>query len=90
MTNGTTGQYYNVYQILVPAAADAESQSFRMIMLQPQATHASLANALAEDPRNLALGNFGNLVTEWVIYARITYVTSAGDANAGKCRIATG
>ncbi len=90
MTNWVTGRYYNVYQILVPCTADSDSQSFRMIFLQPQATHTSLANALIEDPRSLNLGNFANLATEWVIYARITYVTSAWDTNAGKCRIATG
>ncbi len=90
LTNWVTWRWYNVYQILVPCTADSDSQSFRMIMLQPQATHTSLANALAEDARSLNLGNFANLATEWVIYARITYVTSAWDANAGKCRIATG
>ncbi len=89
MTNWINNRWYNIYQILVPCTADSDSQSFRMIFLQPQATHTSLANALAEDPRVLNLGNFANLATEWVIYARITYVTSTGDTNAGKCRIAT-
>jgi hypothetical protein len=90
MTNWINNRWYNVYQILIPATADSESQSFRMIMLQPQAAHTSLANALAEDVRSLVLWDFENLATEWVIYARITYVTSSWDANAGKCRIATG
>lgn len=76
MTDGINGRWYNVYQILLPTTDDAGSQTFRMIMLQPQATHASLAAALAEDTRTMNLGNFANLATEWVIYARITYVTA--------------
>lgn len=59
-------------------------------MLQPQVAHTSLSSAQAEDPRSLSLGNFATTATEFTIYARITYVTSAGDANTGKCRIATG
>lgn len=89
LTAGINNRYYNVYQILVPAAADADSQKMRMIMLQPQATFTSLVLAQAEDPRSLSLGNFATAATEFTIYARITYVTSAGDANTGKCRIAT-
>jgi len=89
LTDWINNRWYNIYQILVPATADAESQSFRTILLQPQATHTSLGNALIEDPRSLNLWNFANLATEWVIYSRITYVTSNGDTNAGKCRIAT-
>ena len=82
LTNGVNARWYNVYQILVPTTADSESQSFRVIMLQPQTTHTSLLNAQAEDPRTLNLGNFTNLATEWVIYARITYVTANADGNA--------
>jgi len=89
LTAGIKNRYYNVYQILVPAAADTDSQKRRMIMLQPQATFNSLSSAQAEDPRSLSLGNFATTATEFTIYARITYITSVWDANTGKCRIAT-
>jgi hypothetical protein len=58
-------------------------------MLQPQATFTSLAAAQAEDVRGLALGTLATLSPEFVIYARITYVTNNTDNNTGKCRIAT-
>ncbi len=90
MTNGVNNRYYNVYQILVPAGSDTDSQKRRMIMLQPQATYTSLTSAQAEDPRSLSLGDFATKATEFTVYARITYITSVGDANTGKCRIATG
>lgn len=90
MTNGINNRYYNVYQILVPSASDSDSQKRRMIMLQPQVAFTSLSSAKAEDPRSLSLGNFATTVPEFVLYARITYVTSSGDSNTGKCRIATG
>ncbi len=61
-----------------------------MVMLQPQRTHTSLANAQAEDPRSLSFGDLTNSVPEFVVYARITYVTATGDTNTGKVRIATG
>jgi hypothetical protein len=89
-TAGSNNQYVNVYQILVPATADANSQPYRMLMLQPQAQYSSLAAALAEPVAGLNLGDLATTAPEFVFYARITYVLSAGDANTGKCRIATG
>jgi len=97
VNNATTGamslgvgvKYYNVYQILMPTTSDPTSQLFRIIMLQPQATFTSLALAQAEDVRTLKLGSLSTLSPEYVIYARITYITSAADTNIGKCRIAT-
>ena len=88
MTAGINNRYYNVYQMLVPAAADTDSQKYRMIMIQPQATYTSLAAAQGESINAIQLGDFTS--QEYVIYARITYVTAAGDSNYGKCRIATG
>lgn len=85
-----TNRYLNVYQILIPVTADTESQKYRMVMLQPQRQFTSLATALAEDPRALSLGDLTPSIPEFVLYARITYVTSAGDLNTGKVRIATG
>lgn len=90
MSDGIGNRYYNIYQLLVPAASDANSQLYRMIMIQPQATYTSLTAAQAEDPRNLNLGSLSSAATEYILYARITYVTAAGDSNTGKCRIATG
>lgn len=88
-TATVTSRYVNVYQVLIPATSDVDSQKYRMVMLQPQRAYTSLATAQAEDPRGLNFGDLANSIPEFVIYARITYVTSAGDSNTGKCRIAT-
>jgi len=87
---GAASNFYNVYQVLVPACADADSQKYRMIMLQPQVAYNSLVSAQGEDIRSLNLGNFASLFSEFVIHARITYRTRSGDSNAGRCRIETG
>lgn len=89
-TAAATNQFVNVYQVMIPATSDVNSQKYRMVMLQPQKAYTSLAAAQAEDSRSLALGNLSSQSLEYVVYARITYVMSAGDANTGKCRIATG
>jgi hypothetical protein len=89
-TASTNNRYLNVYQVLIPATTDTDSQKYRMVMLQPQRDHPSLADAQAESPSSLSFGDLTNTTPEFVIYARITYVTSAGDLNTGKCRIATG
>jgi hypothetical protein len=86
---GVSARYYNVYQILIPCTADTDSQKYRMVMLQPQATFTTLAAAKAEDPRSLILGDLTTISAEFVIYARITYITNNTDANTGKVRIAT-
>lgn len=88
MTAGINNRYYNVYQLLIPTCADSDSQKYRMLMVQPQATYTSLSAAQGESINSLSLGNF--TTTEYVIYTRITYVTSVSDTNYGKCRIATG
>lgn len=89
-TAGSTGQYVNVYQIMIPATDDVNSQKYRMVMLQPQKAYTSLAAAQAEDSRALSLGDLATQSPEYVIYARITYSLSASDGNTGKCKIATG
>jgi hypothetical protein len=86
---GINARYYNVYQIMIPTTADADSQKYRMVMLQPQAEYTSLASAQAEDPRILNFGNLSNLSPEFVLYTRITFLTGAGNANNGKCTIPT-
>lgn len=89
-TASTNNKYVNVYQVLIPAAIDATSQSYRMVMMQPQRDHPTLADAQLENPQNLSFGDLTSTTPEFVIYARITYVLSAGDGNTGKARIATG
>lgn len=88
MTAAANNRYLNVYQLLVPAASDSDSQKYRMIMVQPQAEYTSLAAAQGESVNSISLGDFSS--NEYIIYARITYVTASGDTNYGKCRIATG
>lgn len=87
---GAAGNFYNVYQVIVPACSDSDSQKYRMIILQPQVAYNTLLTAQGEDVRGLNLGNFASLFTEFVIHARITYRTRTADNNAGRCRIETG
>lgn len=86
----SNNRFCNVYQILLPAAIDSDSQKYRTLFLQPQVQYTSLAAAQAEDARSLALGNLSTMSPEYVFHTRITYVTATGDNNTGKCRIATG
>jgi hypothetical protein len=87
LVSGTNNRYYNVYQILIPTATDANSAKYRMIMLQPQQEFTSLVAAQNEDPKGLNLGALMAASPELVLYSRITYVTASGNANTGKCRI---
>jgi hypothetical protein len=89
-TAATTGQFVNVYQLLMPVTSSTGSQLYRMVMLQPQAVYSSLAAAQAEDSRGLSLGLFGSITLEFVFYTRITYSLLAAHGNTGKCVIATG
>jgi hypothetical protein len=89
-TAGTNNRYVNVYTIFVPVTADADSQKYRILCLQPQAQYTTLAAAQAENPAGLVLGDFRTDAPEAVIYGRCTYILASGDANTGKCRIATG
>ena len=89
-TAAATNQYVNIYILRLPCSSDAGSQVYRLVCLQPQRAYTSLAAAQAEDTRSLSLGDLTPSVPEIVFYERITYVLSAGDANTGKCRIATG
>lgn len=84
---GINNRFYNVYQILIPTTSDATSAKYRMIMLQPQATFTSADAAKGESVKSLNLGTLSALSAEFVIYSRITYATSAGYSNTGKCSI---
>lgn len=84
----TTGnKYFNVYQLLVPAAADSASQAIRMLFLQPQTTFTSLAAAQAESPFSLDVAGLGGFATELVLWSRLTYLTGASYTATGKVRL---
>ena len=89
MTDGINNRFYNVYQILVPCTSDADSQKFRTVFLQPQKAHTAQVDAEAETVNGLLFGELETLTPEFKVYSRITYTTSAGDLNTGKCRIAS-
>jgi len=89
-TAAGNNQYVNIYVLRLPTTSDTDSQKYRLVCLQPQRTFTSLAAAQAEDTRSLSLGDLTPSVPELVFYERITYVLASGDANTGKCRIATG
>jgi hypothetical protein len=87
-TATTNNRWANVYDILLPVAADSESQKYRRLLLQPQTTYASQAAAQAEDPRSLVLGTLRTLTPEFLINARLTYRTLVGNnENTGKVRL---
>jgi hypothetical protein len=86
-TEAAGGNYLNVYTIHVPVTSEAGSQVYRTLILQPQAAHASLAAALAEDFRSLSVGSLASLSPEFVAYARITFRCHASYGTTGKVRI---
>ncbi len=85
---GINKGYYNVYQILIPVASDSQSQLYRMIMLQPQATYSTLTAAQGENTNSLIFGDLSAQIAEYVLYSRITYYAYTSYANTGKCSIA--
>lgn len=80
-------RYFNVWQMLMPVTADAQSQAYRMVFVQPQLAHSSLAAAQAEDFRALNLGDFTTFGPEFVAFCKFTFGTSASYSSAGKMRI---
>lgn len=82
-------RWLNIYQIMIPTTADAESQKYSTVFLQPQYDYQSLNEAESEEPSSLELGDFANLFVESVMHSRITYRTRTGDSTIGKCRIAS-
>ena len=86
-TEAATGDFLNVYQILMPVTSDAGSQVYRMLFLQPQAVHGSLAMAQAEDYGALSLGNLLGLSTEFVPYSRMTFRVQAANTTVGKVQL---
>jgi hypothetical protein len=86
-TEMANGDYFNVYQILLPATSDTDSQKYRVLLLQPQAKFSTKAGAEAEDFRSLNLGNLTNLSPEFVAYVRLTFRLSASYVSTGKARI---
>lgn len=90
MSVGINARWYNVYQILIPTTTDSNSQKYRMVMLQPQATFTSLAAAQAEDTKGLSWGSLTSESAEFLIYSRITYASASANNNYGKVTIPTG
>jgi hypothetical protein len=85
---GATGDYLNVYAVFVPTTSDAGSQAYRVLWLQPQVEHSSLANAQAEQFSSLTLADLTNLLPEFCAYIRVTYRCNAAYTGAtGRCRI---
>jgi len=84
----SNNDYFNVWQILAPAASDTESQKYRVLMLQPQDVHSTLVGAQLEDFRGYYLGDFAAIAPEYVAYVKITYRTNSSYTGAtGRCRI---
>ena len=86
-SQGINNRYVNVYQITLPCGSDVDSQSYRMIFLQPQVQYTSLAAAQAENINQVSLGNLSVLTPEFVIHARLTYYLQSGYTTVGKCRL---
>lgn len=70
----TSNRWFNVYAILVPTTADAESQGYRTVWLSGQTLYTSLASAQAEDFRSLSLGNLSLVFTEAVPFIKLTII----------------
>lgn len=84
-TETVTNKFFNVYELLLPVCLGTNSQKYRRLMVQPQAVYSSVAAAQAEEFKGISLGNLTS--PEYVAYTRLTFKTSAGDNNAGKCRL---
>jgi hypothetical protein len=86
LIEGAEDKYYNVHQIIVPVAKDANSQSYRMIFLAPQKEYSTLTSALNENPRKIIFGNHLNPF-ECLLHTRITYHTLISLGTSGHCNI---
>jgi hypothetical protein len=82
------GDIFNVYQLLIPVTSDAESQAYRCVIVQPQATFATVAAAQAEDPRGVNLGTLSSMTAEFCFFTRFTFQCRSSYGGAtGQCRI---
>ena len=86
-TESQTGRFFSVWAFAVPATADAASQAFRWLMVQPQRQYTSLASAQAEQVSEVSLGDLTGLLPEFCASAKITFGTNASYGTSGKCRI---
>ena len=84
LSNASSGKYYNVYDLMIPATADAGSQKYRHIFIVPQNGFSSLTDALDESVNSVDLGSLSSLSPEFVISARLTYKADASAGNTGK------
>jgi hypothetical protein len=88
----TNARFVNVYDVLVPATSDADSQVYRHLWLTGQQIYTTLAAAQGEDFRTLITGDLANSFPEFIPYARITYErqTGGGSTTTFNARIPTG
>jgi hypothetical protein len=84
LSDGLNGKYYNVYDIMLPVAADTDSQRYRHIFIVPQRGFVSLQDALDDNVSQIDLGSLGDLSPEFVIASRLTYKGNASATNTGK------
>lgn len=84
----TNSQYVNVFCIMIPAMADADSQKFRYVWQTGQTVHTSLDSARAELPQNLNLGNMTLLSQEFTIGFRMIMQARNANTTTGKVQIA--
>lgn len=80
-------RYLNYYVIRIPVTADAESQKYRCVVLQPQTAYTSLAAAQAEEFRSIYLGDFASLTPEYIAVERMTFSTANANATTGKVKM---
>ncbi len=87
-TEMNSDEYANWYVIRIPVTADAGSQLYRAVILQPQFTYSTLTSAQSENPQNLYLGGLASWLAEYVLVERITMYTNSGYITAiGRVRI---
>lgn len=86
-TVSPTNRFLNVYQLLMPMTIDTNSQLYRMVFIQPQTTYTSLVLAQQEDPKSIILADLATLSSEFVFCTRLTYATTNGYSNYGRCAL---
>lgn len=80
--------YANYYVIRIPVAADANSQKYGTIILQPQYQYTTLIAAEGENTKKILLGGLANLSPEFVMVEKITLRTNSAYTEAtGHVRI---
>lgn len=71
--------YGAIFVVAVPVTADAGSQPFRYMFVQPQTVSATLSIIQALTPQNLTHGDASTLVSEFVFIAKIIIRYTSGN-----------